>query len=193
MKPKKALKPVDLSFLADFVFVGDNGHYEDKEVCIMNALYLAVEIAEGRLTLEQALKGQIGVSTSVDCVHDVIHNLAMSANDSFRDDAARKAWALATLPRLLGTRAGGKRQTARIENLRKKFHPIWEKQQAAENNDRARALLEKALQSSVIDEMSVDQALDILRGCDYDEDQEKINVHRIKVAKLDYVLSAIGH
>lgn len=115
---KKPLKPVDLSFLAEFNFVEGNGHYPDRKVCVMTGLHLAVAIAEGRTTLAQALDPEKRVSalTSVDCVSPVLRDLIMQRNDAFSNPQARKKWALQMLPRLLGTYRG-KREEKRLNKI----------------------------------------------------------------------------
>lgn len=104
------LKPVDLSFLKDFSFGTGAGYYPDKKVCIMSAGALAVRIAEGTLTLTQALERDIDgdenryTTDNIDCVHPELRDLCINLNDGgFQDDEDRKEWALKTLPRILGT------------------------------------------------------------------------------------------
>lgn len=110
------LKPVDLSFLADWTFVGGVGNYRNKQACIMSALFLATKIAEGKVTLNQVLEsdpnrsGPLGEYDRVSCVSPWMRDKVVERNDSFPDtmEDKRKEWALAMLPRLLGTYLGEK-------------------------------------------------------------------------------------
>lgn len=104
----EGLPPVDLSILDQFAFVAGSGNYGGRQVCIMTGLHLCTEIAAGRITLEEALAGEVDVQDRVDCVSRVLNSLCISRNDSFSDldnaNVKRKDWAVALLPKLLGTK-----------------------------------------------------------------------------------------
>jgi len=112
---KKALPPVDLKFLRKFDFIDSVGDVASREVCVMSGLYLATEIAAGKITLKEALEGYpdgsyVEMTDRVDCVHPILNTLAIHRNDAFIDPKKRKAWALKTLPRLLGTKGNAKNE-----------------------------------------------------------------------------------
>lgn len=131
MSKAKALPPVDLSFLKDFTFKAGSGSYADKHICIMNGLYLATEIAAGRVTLAEALspsspRHPYGMTPddSVSCVSGVLTQAVIYRNDCELKATARKKWALALLPRLLGTNMGlamEHRAEKLVRNLAQKY------------------------------------------------------------------------
>lgn len=162
-KVKETLPPVDLTFLWEWDFVGGTGDYQHQRVCIMSALYLATEIAAGRTTLAIALGKEeppednleteypverITEQDRVSCVSPTLRTLVVQRNDHFdegRDDAdpERKAWALALLPKLLGTDRGPGMEK-RLRAVRTKAAAAFEKAQARklrekEKKDRAEA------------------------------------------------------
>lgn len=156
----------------------------------MTGLHLAVLIAEGKTTLADAIRStppeegsnEIYTSTSVDCVDSTVVSLAMQTNDSFDESTrgwrARKAWALKTLPRLLGTR-GNHRLVAKLDE---KFSKEYEEQ-------KVRRLAQAFLDSKEYNPNLLDEA-HIAAFC-MDNDEEGSVEYRI--AKLDYVLTGIGH
>jgi hypothetical protein len=131
------LKPIDFSIFKDFEFIGGVGNYSKKQVCIMSALHLATEISLGNTTLEasimsagdwwelsqeqqKGLKRRIEATDKVMCVSDAIRDLAIGRNYNTADMEARRAWASALMPRLLGTYLGEKFDE-KLRQLREHF------------------------------------------------------------------------
>jgi hypothetical protein len=134
------LTPVDLSFLGEWKFVQGVGYYAHKEACIMSALFLAVKIAEGKVTLDQVLVEKydppskaLGEYDHVSCVSKTLRDAVVERNDGFNSDDARKEWALKMLPRLLGTALGDTFE----KKLRQALSAFRSKRPAVPEEDRA--------------------------------------------------------
>lgn len=101
-----ALLPLDFSLLEGFSFGQGAGNYQDRRACVMSALYLVTQIAEGKTTLADVLeKGDdaLELKDSVTYVAPILRDFCIQRNDRGEDEAERRVWAMGLMPRLVGT------------------------------------------------------------------------------------------
>jgi hypothetical protein len=101
---------LDFSILDGFTFGTGAGRYSEKRACIMSGLYLVTQIAEGKITLDQAIakdeegEAEFEVNDRVTCVSPLVRDLVVHRNDLHSvSDEERKLWAMKTMPRIVGT------------------------------------------------------------------------------------------
>jgi hypothetical protein len=87
---------LDLAFLADWEFIGSVGDYKHKQACVMSAAVAAVRVARGI--------DMNGATDELECVDPAVRKLCIVRNDQTKSATDRKAWALAMIPRIVGTK-----------------------------------------------------------------------------------------
>jgi len=144
------MKPLDFSILDGFEIGHGAGRYYNHRVCIMSALFLVTEIAAGRVTLEQAIKDpdegpHFETRDSVNCVSWTLRSLAIQRNDyKPQDERSRRSWAMALMPRLVGTAYSGPRETGEEnQEYERKLEEIEKLARLKENVIKAKALAQK--------------------------------------------------
>lgn len=185
----KKLPPVDLSILKSFKFVKGNGSYPARQACIMSAGRLAVDIAAGKTTLDQALDPLLTPypSDQIECVHELVRELCIEINDyafendSVEGDKARTKWALATLPRILGTTKGGKHTT-------KKIVKVSAQARSAYRWNKARKEAEAFLHTKDIEHLQIAR-----EWMSEESDMPNEDYHQNLHFQLETILSALGH
>lgn len=99
---------LDLSFLADWDFEHDVGDYAEQRVCTMSAAVAAWRVTRG--------EDMNGATDHLECVDRVIRKLVIARNDMTPLDEL-KPWALAMIPRIIGTDGGMDLAIKRAEHI----------------------------------------------------------------------------
>lgn len=164
-----------------------------KRICTMQAANLLGQIAEGKITLKEALEGDIYPEDKLDCVHPELNYLCITINDSLETDKQRKTFAKKYLPQIVGTR-GTAKQNAKIDAAIDKAEQGLEDEITEENakvyKNKLAKLVAKYLKTynvldfSLAEEIrdTADEIVDVLeKDIDLDDYTESLDIYMTRL------------